>query len=167
MCAHTSTHTPHHSLNQSAMDKKIMPLSFLECFLLYPFNYHHPSPTLTKHCLSLSLPFRAVAWSSGMSRSFTAHVVKAETPVLSAGPRAARGAHHSEPPSLLRCSHWPRVVQSNGEHACTQLAVRSASAIWHYLRCFSKLRQSVFVVREQHRKCLVFPLLLFIPFNFR
>lgn len=45
-------HAPHYTLNQSATDKKIMPLSLLECSPLYPLNYRRPSPTHAKHCLS-------------------------------------------------------------------------------------------------------------------
>ena len=64
---HTCTLAPHRTLNQSATDKKIMPLSFLECSLLYPLNYHRPSPTHTKHCLSLfpALLLQAVVYDSG------------------------------------------------------------------------------------------------------
>lgn len=49
----------HHTPEQSAMDKKIIPLSFLECFLLHPLTRsapthpipHPPPPTLRKHWL--------------------------------------------------------------------------------------------------------------------
>lgn len=43
----------HHTLEQSAMDKKIIPLSFLECFLLHPLTRSAPTlpPTLRKHWL--------------------------------------------------------------------------------------------------------------------
>lgn len=52
----------HHTLNQSAMDKKIMPLSFLECSPLYTHSPStHPSPH-TKHRLSVgSFLLQAVA----------------------------------------------------------------------------------------------------------
>lgn len=85
MHARTHTHThararaAHHTLNQSATDKKIMPLSFLECSLLYPHNYHHPSPTSTKHCLPVSLcpssPGSGVWTQAWMPRSSTAQVI--------------------------------------------------------------------------------------------
>lgn len=46
---HTRVHiAAHHTLEQSAMDKKIIPLSFLECFLLLP---PISPPTLRKHWL--------------------------------------------------------------------------------------------------------------------
>lgn len=76
-CTHARSraHPAHHTLNQSAMDKKIMPLSFLECSLLYPLIYRHPSPTLTKHCLCLSSPGCGVWTQAQMPRSSTAQVI--------------------------------------------------------------------------------------------
>lgn len=155
------THAAHHTQNQSAMDKKIMPLSFLECFLQYPLKYHHPSPTLTKHCLSLTLPLFSKlrrGFRLGCSDSPRLGRYK-HSPVLSRAPKAAHWAHQSGP----RHSN----VGSTGPMFCSQLASKSTSAIWHCLRSFNSLQQPHFVIREQRRKCFTLWMLLLVLFSGR
>ena len=75
----------HHTLNQSAMDKKIMPLSFPGMFYAVPPHLlpplpPPPPPPPPKHCLSLSLclicGLSVCVWTQAwMPRSSTAPVI--------------------------------------------------------------------------------------------
>lgn len=126
----------------------------------------HP-PTHAKHCLSLSLLSELWRGLRLGCPDLPRHKLYKHSPVLSRAPESCPLSTPFWAPSLKRCFHWPDVAQSKGEPACSQLASKSTSAIWHRLRCFNRLKQPVFVICEQSRKCFTSWLLLFIVFHFR
>lgn len=81
----------HHILNHSAMDKKIMPLSFLECSLLYPLTATaRPPLTQNTACLCLSSAGCVLDW--GMN-ALISHNLNKRGPILSCVPKDALLAH--------------------------------------------------------------------------
>lgn len=121
----------HHTLNQSAMDKKIMPLSFPGMFYAVP---PHLLPPIPPHqntvCLSLSVSSVVCLCVCGLRLGCPdPPQLRLYKPCV---PKAAHWAHHSGPPSLKRCCLTGLTSPSLQESLfVSQLASCCILAIWH------------------------------------
>lgn len=82
---HIATHC---TLEQSAMDKKIIPLSVLECFL------RHPPPTHTQNTAAF---LQTVTVSGPDGPHLSRLMLYKHSPVFYHGPKSVLGAHQSRP----------------------------------------------------------------------